>query len=219
MQAPQSSQNTGEGASSSSSSSSTIITAADGSPLTGLAYLKSEEKLPRLIKVILNMPEELARVSKDLCDLPMKRKLSYHEFKNPKLLFKFDAADNSHIGTVKPHYNVTALLVFVTGNEMKGEEACCEWENKPTCLRGIFPLSVVPANPDDKELTSKKACANCQYDGMGSKCPLQTRANMTKKRKAKVSNLDGQIDDDEDDDEYSDEGNDEDEEDDKESDN
>lgn len=215
MSSTQSGSTTGEGSSSGA--------AAADPPLTALIYLKSLEKLPSLIKAILDMPEELERVSKRLCELPIKRQLSFRRFKYPTTRVEFDATNNSHIGTVKPHYNVTALLVFLTGDEIQGDEACCNWENKPTCARGIFPLSVIPIEADYDVLTSsesietpsripgspsadyfafpctEKACANCQYDGMGSKCPLQitenkaTRAMKVEKRKA--SQLDGHIDD------------------------
>lgn len=124
---------------------------------TGLEYLKGIARLPTLIKTILRLDEELARQSKVLCDLPIQRELSFREFKNAKAKNKFNPANNMDISTNKPHYNVTALLVYVTGDELAGDEACCLDEGGPgCCLKGIFPLSVVPAEANYDKLPSSE---------------------------------------------------------------
>lgn len=147
----------GEG---SSASAVTVATVAVVAPppapatLSGETYLQSLPWLPRLIMAILGIPEELARISQRLRNLPMQRELSFNFFKDPKTeQVRFDRSNNSHIGTVKPHYNVTALLVFVTGNELDENEACCGVKN---CMTGIFPLCIVPAENDDEGMTSSK---------------------------------------------------------------
>lgn len=174
-------------------------------PPSGEAHLKSHKNLPRLIMAILEYDEELDRISQRLRNLPIQRELAFNEFKDPNSEdpVRFKPEDNSHIGTVKPHYNVTAMLVFCTGRQLKGKEVCCGVKK---CMRGIFPLCIVPAEVDYDRMTSSesivtvvpwpmsryplthlfclytaKACANCQYDGMGSKCPLQKAAKKVKK--------------------------------------
>lgn len=123
-------------------------------PLAGEAYLQSLPWLPRLIMAILGIPAELARISQRLRNLPIQRQLSFNQFKDPKTkLVVFNPRDNTHIGTVKPHYNVTALLVFVTGNKLEDGEACCGVKN---CMTGIFSECIVPAEDDDPQMTSSK---------------------------------------------------------------
>lgn len=147
--AQENSNDNGEGSSSSAAAATTNPPPAP-TPQTGEDYLKGYKSLPRLIEAILEFEEEIARIPQRLRNLPIQRELSFNEHKDPRTLVKFDPRNNSHIGTVKPHYNVTAMLVFVTGKKLEDDEACCGVRK---CMKGIFDLCIVPAE-DDEEMTS-----------------------------------------------------------------
>lgn len=145
--------NNDNGEGSSSSAAATANPPPAPAPQTGEDYLKGYQNLPRLIKNILEYDEEIARISQRLRNLPIQRELSFNEYKDLKTKLKFDPRNNSHIGTVKPHYNVTAMLVFITGKKLEDDEVCCGVKK---CMKGIFDLCIVPAEDDDEEMTSSK---------------------------------------------------------------
>lgn len=133
--------------------------------ISALQYLQGVDGLPELIKATIGIPKERERVSQFLLNLPIQRELSFQPSKiakDKKTKVKFDPTDNTHIGTIKLHFNVKALFVFVTGDELTGDEACCEKTNGRKCKGGIFPISVVPVEGNyGSELPSCKSTRTC----------------------------------------------------------
>ena len=59
--------------------------------------------------------------------------------------------------------NVEACMLVVTGDEHAGQDACAYCQGGRGVIAGCFTLGDL----------SQGSCANCHYNGMGSKCSFR----------------------------------------------